>query len=161
MLVDTDGVSDVPVHGMGGTVRTNYFGKAVVSDISSYYRSTVDVDLDKLPDNVDATRSVVQGTLTEGAIGYRKFGILAGEKAMVVVRLADGSFPPFGAEIRNKEGTPTGIIGDSGSAWLSGIRPNEKMDVYWSDGVQCRIDLPSPLPKANKSLLLPCITVAD
>ncbi|EMN3917639.1 outer membrane usher protein [Citrobacter farmeri] len=161
MLVDTDGVSDVPVHGMGGTVRTNYFGKAVVSDISSYYRSTVDVDLDKLPDNVDATRSVVQGTLTEGAIGYRKFGILAGEKAMVVVRLADGSSPPFGAEIRNKEGTPTGIIGDSGSAWLAGIRPNEKMDVYWSDGVQCRIDLPSPLPKANKSLLLPCITVAD
>ena len=161
MLVDTDGESDVPVHGMGGTVRTNYFGKAVVSDVSSYYRSTVDVDLDKLPDNVDATRSVVQGTLTEGAIGYRKFGILAGEKAMVVVRLADGSFPPFGAEIRNKAGTPTGIIGDGGSAWLAGMRPNERMDVSWSDGVQCRIDLPSPIPKADKNILLPCIAVAD
>lgn len=161
MLVDTDGESDVPVHGMGGTVRTNYFGKAVVSDVSSYYRSTVDVDLDKLPDNVDATRSVVQGTLTEGAIGYRKFGILAGEKAMVVVRLADGSFPPFGAEIRNKAGTPTGIIGDGGSAWLAGMRPNERMDVSWSDGVQCRIDLPSPIPKADKNILLPCIAVTD
>ncbi|MBF7981211.1 MULTISPECIES: outer membrane usher protein [Rahnella] len=156
MMVDTDGVSDVPVHGSGGTVRTNSFGKAVVSDVSSYYRSSVNVDLDKLPDNVDATRSVVQDTLTEGAIGYRKFGILAGEKAMAIIRLADGSSPPFGAEIRNKQGTQTGIVGENGSTWLSGIRPGESMDVSWNDAVQCRIDLPSPLPEQGKGLLLPC-----
>jgi outer membrane usher protein FimD/PapC len=156
MMVDTDGVSDVPVRGYGGIVRTNAFGKAVVSDINSYYHSSINVDLDALPDNVDATRSVVEGTLTEGAIGYRKFGILAGEKGMAVVRLSDGSAPPFGAEIRNKNGAQTGIIGDDGSVWLSGIRAGEKMDVSWDDGVQCRIVLPSPLPQQDHGLLLPC-----
>lgn len=156
IMVDTDGVSDVPVRGSGGIVRTNTFGKAVLSDVSSYYRSSVNVDLDKLPDDVDATNSVVQDTLTEGAIGYRKFGILAGEKAMATVRLTDGSSPPFGAEIRNQQGIQTGIVGEKGSTWLSGIRPGEYMDISWSDVVQCRIDLPSPLPAQDKGLLLPC-----
>lgn len=61
------------------------------------------------------TCSVIQDTLTEGAIGYKKFGILAGEKAMATVKLADGSSPPFGPELRNAGGAQTGIIGDSGS----------------------------------------------
>lgn len=156
MLVDTDGVSDVPVRGSGGVVHTNSFGKAVVSDISSYYRSSVNVDLEALPENVDATRSVVQGTLTEGAIGYREFGILAGEKSMAIVKLEDGTSPPFGAEIRNQDGTQTGIIGEDGSVWLSGIREGEQMNVSWNDGVQCRIELPKPLPAMGKGLLLPC-----
>lgn len=156
MMVDTAGVSGVPIHGSGGVSRTNYFGKAVVADISSYYRSSVSVDLDKLPDNVDATRSVVQETLTEGAIGYRTFGILAGEKAMAIVKLADGSTPPFGAEVRNTDNAQTGIIGEEGNVWLSGIRPGATMDVVWNDGVQCRISLPKPLPELGKGLLLPC-----
>lgn len=156
MMVDTDGVSDVPVSGYGAITHSNHFGKAVVSDISSYYRSTVNVDMDNLPDDIDATRSVVQGTLTEGAIGYRKFGILAGQKAMAIIKLADGSTPPFGAEVRNKGGAQTGIIGDDGSVWLSGIRPEEIMDVSWDGGVQCKITLPSRLSALDKKLLLPC-----
>lgn len=156
MMVDTDGVSDVPVSGNGAITHSNHFGKAVVSDISSYYRSTVNVDMDNLPDDIDATRSVVQGTLTEGAIGYRKFGILAGQKAMAIIKLADGSTPPFGAEVRNKGGAQTGIIGDDGSVWLSGIRPEEIMDVSWDGGVQCKITLPSRLSALDKKLLLPC-----
>ncbi|WP_336219537.1 outer membrane usher protein [Citrobacter amalonaticus] len=156
MLVDTDGVSGVPIRGYGGVVHTNTFGKAVVSDISSYYHSSINVDLDALPENVDATRSVVEGTLTEGAIGYRKFGILAGEKAMAIIKLADGSSPPFGSEVRNDDNAQTGIIGDGGSVWLAGIRPGEKMSVSWSDDQQCRIVLPSPLPALGKGLLLPC-----
>ncbi|VTR52018.1 Outer membrane usher protein papC precursor [Serratia fonticola] len=43
-------------------------------------------------------KSVVQATLTEGAIGYRRFDVIAGEKAMAVIRLADGTMPPFGGD---------------------------------------------------------------
>lgn len=156
MLVDTDGVGGVPIQGTSGVIHTNAFGKAIVGDVSSYYRNTINVDLNALPENVDATRSVVQGTLTEGAIGYRRFGILAGEKAMAVVKLTDGSSPPFGAEVRNQDGTQTGIIGDGGQVWLAGIQPGEKMNVIWDDGVQCRILLPSIPPSPDKGLLLPC-----
>jgi len=156
MLVDTDGISDVPIHGYGGLTHTNMFGKAVVSDITNYYRNNIGVDLDSLPVDMDATRSMVSGTLTEGAIGYRRFGIIAGKKAMVIIKLADGSAPPFGAEINNENGSQTGIVGDEGNTWLAGIRPGEMMQVSWDDGVQCRIVMPTPLPAQAQGLLLPC-----
>lgn len=157
MLVDTDGVSDVPIRGYGGITDTNHFGKAIISDINSYYRNTINVDLDNLPDNVDATRSVVQGSLTEGAIGYRKFGVIAGQKAMAIIKLVDGSTPPFGAVVQNQHHAQTGIVNESGSVWLTGMNPGEKMDVRWDGAVQCVISLPKPLRiSGTSSLLLPC-----
>ncbi|MEN4978165.1 outer membrane usher protein [Erwinia billingiae] len=157
MMVDADGVAGVPLGGYGAGTNTNMFGKAVVTDIGSYYRSSVNVDLDHLPDNVDATRSVVQDTLTEGAIGYRKFGILAGQKAMAVIKLADGSAPPFGATVTNLDQMQTGIIGDDGSVWLDGIKPGSAMNVSWDSGTQCQIHLPAQLPAdLAHTLLLPC-----
>ncbi|MEE4411537.1 MULTISPECIES: outer membrane usher protein [unclassified Serratia (in: enterobacteria)] len=158
LLLDTNGVADVPVRGYGSTVNTNRFGKAVVADVNSYYRNKASIDLNKLGDNAEATRSVVQATLTEGAIGYRKFDVIAGEKAMAIVKLADGSAPPFGATVLNSRKQETGIINDAGSVYLSGINPGESMVVHWSGDAQCEVQLPSPLP-ANmlmNTLLLPC-----
>lgn len=157
MMVDTDGVSNVPVRGYGGVAHTNLFGKAVITDISSYYRSSVNVDLDALPDDVDATRSVIQDTLTEGAIGYRKFGILSGQKAMAVIKLADGSAPPFGSTVTNADQIQTGVVGDGGNVWLTGLRADGVMNVSWSGEVQCHIHLPPELPEdMSRTLLLPC-----
>jgi len=161
MMVDTDGVSGVPISGMDGVTNTNYFGKAVVGDISSYYRNSISVDLNKLGDNVEVNRSVVQGTLTEGAIGYRKFGVVAGQKAMAIIKLVDGSTPPFGALVLNAKNIQTGMVSDGGSVWLSGINPGEEMSVNWDGEAQCHISLPAPLPPGLESarLLLPCTAV--
>lgn len=158
MMVDADGVGGVPIRGYGGVTYTNGFGKAVVSDVNSYYRNSLGVDLNKLPDTVEATRSVVQGTLTEGAIGYRKFGVIAGHKAMAVITLADSSTPPFGATVLNKNQAQVGIVNDGGSVWLSGINPGAEMDVQWGGRTQCVVTLPAPLPNdlVTHRLLLPC-----
>ncbi len=80
--------------------RSNYFGKAVVADVNSYYRSNINVDLNLLPSNAEVTHSVKQGTLTEGAIGYRQFDVIAGSSAMANIRLSDNNAPPFGAIIK-------------------------------------------------------------
>lgn len=157
MMVDTEGVSGVPVRGYGNLSHTNLFGKAVVSDVNSYYRNSVSVDMNKLADNVEATRSVVQGTLTQGAIGYRKFGVIAGEKAMAVIRLPDGSAPPFGAVVMNAHQMQAGLVNDGGSVWLTGIKPGATMEVNWDGETQCLITIPSPLPTDfSKNLLLSC-----
>jgi outer membrane usher protein PapC len=159
MMVDTSGVSGVPVRGYGGVTETNRFGKAVVSDISSYYRSSVSVDVNKLADDVEATRSVVQGTLTEGAIGLRRFGVIAGEKAMVTIRLADGTTPPFGAVVMGLGGHQAGIVNDGGQVWLTGMNAGESMRVVWDGKTQCELSLPKPLPTAPDNLMLLCQSV--
>lgn len=158
MLVDTEGVSNVPVRGYGRVSRTNIWGKAVIGDVNSYYRNKASIDLNQLGDRAEATTSVVQATLTEGAIGYRKFGVIAGEKAMAFIKLSDGSEPPFGATVHNIHGQETGIVNDGGSAYLSGINQGETMSVHWSGNPQCEVTMPTPLPKdmLMNTLLLPC-----
>ncbi|MBH1920752.1 outer membrane usher protein [Serratia surfactantfaciens] len=162
LLLDTNGVGGVPVRGYGSTVRTNHFGKAVVADVNSYYRNKASIDLDKLGDNAEATRSVVQATLTEGAIGYRQFDVIAGEKAMAIVKLADGSTPPFGATVLNARKQETGIVNDGGSVYLSGVRAGESMTLHWSGAAQCQVQLPATLPAdmLTRTLLLPCRPIA-
>lgn len=146
LMVDTGGVPDVPVRGYGTPTRSNAFGKAVISDIGSYQRTAASVDLERLPSNVEATQSVTQLTLTEGAIGYRSLDVIAGEKAMAVVRLSDGSSPPFGAVVKNFKQQDTGIVNDGGQVYLSGIQAGEAMTVSWGGSERCTLTLPVVLP---------------
>lgn len=157
MLVDTDGVANVPIKGIGAPITSNMFGKAVVGDVSSYYRSKAQIDLNTLPDNVDAQQSVVQATLTEGAVGYRHFAVVSGQKAMTVLRLPDGSHPPFGAQVQNSKGQNTGIVGDMGSAYISGINSADAMTVIWGEDKACEVHFPHELGTLQNTLLLPCI----
>ncbi|MBW4217893.1 outer membrane usher protein [Enterobacter cloacae subsp. cloacae] len=157
LLLDTSEISDIPVKGFGSSIRTNAFGKAVVTDVSSYYRNRISIDLDALPDDAEAAKSVVQATLTEGAIGYRQFDVVSGARAMASIRLPDGSAPPFGATIQNAKGQYTGIIGDDGSVYLSGINSGDTMQVRWGDDGKCVLKLPASLPQSlGQGLLLPC-----
>lgn len=156
LLVDTSGVAGVPIKGYGSPITSNMFGKAVVGDVNSYYRSKAQIDLNALPDNVDAQQSVVQATLTEGAVGYRHFTVVSGLKAMTVLRLPDGSYPPFGAQVQNSKGQNTGIVGDAGSAYISGINPQDTMKVTWGDSKGCDVNFPSALGTLEDALLLPC-----
>ncbi|WHP85863.1 fimbria/pilus outer membrane usher protein [Edwardsiella anguillarum] len=153
LLIDTDGVGDVPVD--GGRVSTNRWGIGVVTDVSSYYRNTTSVDLNKLPEDMEATRSVVESVLTEGAIGYREFAVLKGLRLFAVLRLTDNSYPPFGASVTNAKGRELGMIADSGLTWLSGINPGETLNVGWDGKTQCVVDIPGNL-ESTKQLLLPC-----
>ncbi|MBD8162654.1 outer membrane usher protein [Erwinia persicina] len=162
MMIDTDGVAEIPLQGYGANTRSNHFGKAVVTDVGSYYRNRISIDLNHLPDNAEAVSSVVQATLTEGAIGYRRFEVISGEKAMAVIRLADGSVPPFGATVLNSKKQNVGIVGDEGSVYLSGIRPDERMKVNWGGKAQCQLELPKTLAINDQAnLLLPCHALSE
>ncbi|AIN20231.1 hypothetical protein CH54_1674 [Yersinia rochesterensis] len=161
LLLDTQGVSGVPVQGYGSSIRTNRFGKAVVGDVNSYYRNRASIDIDNLADDVEARGTVAQVTLTEGAIGYRRFNVISGEKAMAMIRMADGTSPPFGATVLNENKQETGIVNDDGSTYLSGIKTGETMSVNWNGKAQCSITLPKALsPAILANLLLPCQPIA-
>ncbi|MBC3248943.1 outer membrane usher protein [Serratia fonticola] len=158
LLIDTQGVPGVPVRGYGSTSRTNTWGKTVIGDINSYYRNEASIDLNLLGENAEVPQSVVQATLTEGAIGYRQFDVVAGQKAMAVIRLADGREPPFGASVMNTRRQETGIVSEGGNVYLSGINPGESMTVHWNGNAQCEVSLPAELltDMLTNPLLLPC-----
>ena len=146
LMIDTSGVPDVPIRGYGSPTRSNMFGKAVVADVASFMRTGASVDLESLPAHVEATQSMTQLTLTEGAIGYRTLDVIAGLKAMAVLNLPDGRFPPFGATVKNEKQQGTGIVNDAGSVYLSGIQSGGQMVVSWGGSERCTFVLPENLP---------------
>lgn len=159
VFVDTDGVPDIPLRGYGSSVRTNSFGQAVLTDVNSYYRNQISVDLNSLPDDAQVAHSVTQGTFTEGAIGYRHFDVVSGHSAMALLRLPDNSWPPFGAQVFNSRDQQVGMVGDDGNTYLTGLNANDVLQVRWDDKVQCKITLPEKLPDSETllaNLLLPC-----
>lgn len=157
LLVDVGDEANVPIAGYGTPVYTNAFGKAVVVDISDYYRNQVKIDINQLPEDAEAIHSIAQATLTEGAIGYRRLDVLSGKKSMASIRLRNGGTPPFGAEVYNSQQQQLGIVGDDGSVWLIGVNPGERLQVNWDGKTQCEAVLPDPLPgDLFSGLLLPC-----
>lgn len=153
LMVDTDGIGGVPID--GGRVVTNDWGGGVLTNVNSYYRTTARVDVNKMADDVEATQGVVETALTEGAIGYRRFEVLKGERLFAVLRLADGTYPPFGASVRDAKGRELGLVADSGLAWLSGVTPNAALDVAWDGRSRCQTQVPAQL-NSQQQLLLPC-----
>lgn len=160
LLVDTD-VGGVPVHGYGADQYSNIFGKVMISDINSYTRNSVSVNINKLADNVDASPKAVNISLTEGGVGYRKIPVVTGEKGVAIIRRADGSFPPFGAMVLNKDNQELGIITDDGMVYLAGIQPELEMFVNWDGENQCHIKFPQQLHPGTGNYLLPCISGAQ
>lgn len=160
LMVDTDGVADIPIKGNGPEVTSNMFGKAVIPDVNSYYKNKVKIDLNKLPDNAEVTDSVVQLTLTDGAIGYREFSVLSGQKRMVNFKLSNNNAVPFGAQIVNFKGQETGIVDDNGLAYVSGIKPNEEMFIKWNGKAQCKVRFPAKLSDNSEQLTLVCEDVS-
>ena len=157
MLVSTDGVSDVPV---GRNGRSNMFGVAVESSLASYYRTTTEIDVNRLPDDVETSGSpVAEAALTEGAIGFRHFDVLKGAKITAVLAQADGSHPPFGASIRDAKERELGMVSDGGLAWISGANPGNKLTVFWGGKAQCQVRLPQSL--TGQQLLLPCNDITE
>lgn len=158
LLLDTAGVADVAIGQWGNETRSNHFGKAVIADMGMYTRRSVGLDLRNLPEKAEASRSVVQATLTEGAIGYREFDVISGERVLGVIRLANGEFPPFGAEVLNAHHQNLGILADDGEVLIAGIKAGESVQVRWDEKIQCQAVLPAVLPaeELTQTLLLPC-----
>lgn len=137
VMIDTDKVSGIPVDGNGLSTTSNYFGKAVVTDIGNYTRNQIKVDINKLPKNAEVIDSVIHTTLTEGAIGFQKISVISGQKKMVTLKLSDGNFLSFGTPILNSKSQNVGMVDNDGLAYLSGIRLGEKMVAQLGNREEC------------------------
>ena len=63
-----------------------------------------------------------------------------------MLRLPDGSVPPFDATVKNEKQQDTGIVNDEGSVYLSGLQPGSHMTVSWGGSERCSLTLPEVLP---------------
>lgn len=139
-LVEIPGVSGVSVNG----AVTDWRGYALVSGLTPYDQNRINVDMTNLPGNLEldaSSKNVVptRGALIEvpfrGSKGYRLMITLGREKDTV----------PFGATASLEQDDTTaipvtGIVGDAGQVYMSGMPEKGTVTISWGDGPdnQCR-----------------------
>lgn len=138
MIIDADTASNVSVNDNESV--TNRFGLAGISNVPTYYRSAQYLDLNNMPDNVSIEDNVIESALTTGAIGYAKVNAVIGDKALLTIMLTNGTVPPFGATVYDKESNKQlGIVSEKGQTYLTGIKSTQKIFVKWGDNQSCQI----------------------
>lgn len=140
-VVSAPGASDTRV--LIGNVRTDSRGYALVPYLSNYQRNNIDLDPSTLPDNVDLSRSSTNVYPTQGAVVIAHFDARIGYQ--VLFTLQHGASPvPFGAfaALESPGSEPiTGIVGDDGQLYVSGLPEKGRLLVSWGHAVeqQCKV----------------------
>ncbi|WP_156294318.1 fimbria/pilus outer membrane usher protein [Serratia oryzae] len=153
-VVSAPGAPGVKV--MNGNVRTDSRGYAVVPYLANYQSNSIGLDPSTLPDDVDLTQSTVAVHPTKGAVVMAKFAPRIGLQALMTLNYGDKPLP-FGTIVRveREDGeTHTGIMGDAGQVYLSGLPEQGTLTAKWGEALsqQCRarFDFSREKPQAAK-----------
>ncbi|HHQ4306971.1 TPA: fimbria/pilus outer membrane usher protein [Serratia fonticola] len=140
-VVSAPGAGGVEV--MNGGIRTDSRGYALVPYLSAYQHNSISLNPATLPDDVDMTNSSINVYPTKGAVVMANFATRIGYQALVTLRLNEGVIP-FGTVVTVETGDSkennTGIVGDAGQVYLSGLPEKGMLTAKWGKepNQQCR-----------------------
>lgn len=143
-LVSAPGAQDVSLS--NGSGKTDSRGFAVVPYLSDYSRNSIGLDPSTLPDNVDLPQNQQTVYPTNGAVVKASFATRIGYQVLMTLTRAGGAgVVPFGANasLAEKAGGEeiTGIVGDNGQVYLTGLPQKGQLSVSWGKGSdkQCHV----------------------
>ncbi|WP_159566156.1 fimbria/pilus outer membrane usher protein [Budvicia diplopodorum] len=144
---DTIGIvetADAPGIGVSSNnnVKTDRWGRAVVTYLSPYRYNTVSLDTQDAP-TVELKESTKKVVPTEGAVVLLRFATRVGRRAMVIIQHSPAI--PVGAMVTAEgQDEEAGIVGNNGLAYLTGLdaRKDEVLIVSWGRDKQCQFRLP-------------------
>ena len=130
ILVKAPGAAHIKVGNQTG-IYTDSRGYAVIPYASAYRENRVDLDVKTLGDNVEIPQSVVSKIPGEGAMARATLATQLGYRAIFSIK-KDGVWLPFGTTVTLKaRDNSTGIVGDAGSLWLSGLPESGVLIAQW------------------------------
>lgn len=142
ILIAAPGMSDVAVENETG-VRTDWRGYAIKPYASVYRENRVALDTASLDDHTDIDDSVSRVVPTRGAIVRAIFKGDSGWRLLMTL-MYNGNPLPFGAIVT--AGERTGIVGDDGLVYLSGMPDEGMVSAVWGGGAGRRCSAPWQLP---------------
>ncbi|MVX99188.1 fimbrial biogenesis usher protein [Enterobacteriaceae bacterium 8376wB9] len=139
VLVKAPGADGVRVQNTTG-VSTDWRGYAVVPFATTYRTNRVSLDTTTLKDNADLQDAVLNVVPTKGALALASFETRIGARARITLTQRNGKPIPFGAMVTDESGQ-TGIVGDDGQVFMSGMAPQGKLQVVWGQALdqQCGV----------------------
>ena len=138
ILVKAAGAGGIPLSSMPG-IRTDHRGYAVIPYASDYRENRVALDVNAFPANTDVDDPVSVVIPTHGAVVMADFKARVGMRTLMTLT-HDGKPVPFGATVYSPDTGESGIMGDAGDVYLSGLPPEGTLLAQWGKGPteQCR-----------------------
>ena len=140
-VVSAPGASDIRV--ASGSTRTDYRGYALVPYLANYQKNNIELDMTTLPENVDLPQSGTNVYPTRGAVVMAHFSPRIGYQVLMTLKTAKGVIP-FGTVVTLEHAEDneknTGIVGDGGQVYLSGLPEKGTLFARWGNqsDQQCR-----------------------
>ncbi|QNK03050.1 fimbria/pilus outer membrane usher protein [Dyella telluris] len=131
-IVYVPGAAGATVNG-GAGVRIDRFGYAVLPFLAPYTINSVEIDPKGLPLDVQLDATSNQVAPYAGAVVMVKFKTQTGRSVIFRARMADGSAPPFGAEVVNQKGVSLGVVGQGGLILARGVEQAGVLMARWQD----------------------------
>lgn len=153
VLVDAQGAADAALADDQG-IHTDSRGYAIVNYASQYQKNDVVLDVSTLNNHTDIDNPVVSVVPTKGAVVRARFRVHIGAHALITL-LHNGKPLPFGTTVSSGSGSGSGLVGDGGQVYLTGLSPHDTLNAKWGSGrdQQCSVRLSLPSDANNLSLL--------
>jgi outer membrane usher protein len=141
VIVKAPGADSAKVQNNTG-VYTDWRGYAVVPYVSPYRKTRIALDTGTLGEDIDMDTAVQSVIPTQGAVVMANFNTRVGKRVLMTL-IYRGLPVPFGAQVKLKDGG-SGIVGDDGQVYLTGVPMKGAMDVSWNGSKQCVVSYALP-----------------
>ena len=144
-LVSVGDADSIKVSTPSGPVWTDSKGNAVVSQLTAYGRSAVEVDTRSLPRNLDIHNGLAVVTAGRGAVDNIDFGITQTRRALLKVTTANGAPLPRGATVNTEDGEFITLAQEGGVVFLPNVleTPTLWITAPGMDRCQLSFELPA------------------
>lgn len=130
VLIATSGAANVSIQNEPG-VKSDWRGYTIKPYAAAYRENRVSVDTNTLDDRTDVESGVTRVVPTKGAIVRADFTVRQGARVLMTL-LRNGNPLPFGAMVTL--GDTSGIVGDDGQVFLSGMPETGVVSAKWGEG---------------------------
>lgn len=149
-LIDTDGSENITVLNKPGVI-TDSNGFAIVTGLGSYRKNDIYLEQSKISSDTSIDKTISSVVPTDSALVRAKYSTMKGSKA--ILKLLDRNNVPiaFGSVVSVQDKSSTGIVGDDGRVYMSGLDGSGILKVQWGKNSQEQCQIPYTL-KNKKSL---------
>lgn len=130
ILIKANDANNIKVENANGILTDNN-GYAVLPFASTYKNNRVSLDVNSLEENIELENTIINVVPTKGALVEANFKTNIGYRAMVTLSKKDGAIIPFGAMVVDEERSVSGIVGDNGNVFISGLAPVGRLKAKW------------------------------
>ncbi|HCM9377888.1 fimbria/pilus outer membrane usher protein [Enterobacter hormaechei] len=129
ILVKAPGASHVAVLNHKG-IKTDSRGYAVIPYATPYRVNQVALDVTTVGNDVELENAIANKIPTDGALVRATLTTRQGAKAMFIVRHAKDVLP-FGTLVSSEDDKASGIVGDGGNVYLTGLSAEGTLHAVW------------------------------